>query len=893
MEEGDCFITWNDYSDHMKQMLQHLMKSQTFTDVTLVCDDKIQLEAHKIILISGSKFFEAILKPIFQVGDIKPIIYLKGINHHEMESILQFMYLGEARFSQERTSEFLRVAMELELKSISQIDKNNSQNEASVELYKESVITTQSKDHMTELNPSEQVLELNTNDFDEVSSDVTSHIKSNRMGNSNELNKSEELNNIECTKVALVESVELSPIECARISSDDNLSAQEPLEINSQNLETGIEVDCQSIVQTQEVVEAAQETELPLKSNTEKSVEIAIQSEQTYFIKEGDIKYECQICSQCFSDGIKLNLHNKEHHYQNTQNLICKCGFRAETKPDLDIHKLKSHKSKTCTKCDFTADTLSKIFKHFKNEHKALLHEEKISSNDNLSSQEPLEIKSQNLETGIEVDCQSIVQSEEVNLHYNEHHYQKTQNLICRCGFQAETKPDLDIHKLKSHKLKTCTKCNFTADTYSKIFQHLKSEHKALLHEEKQVHVKYPKNEKYSKVSDCDKSLVPLNTDAVNKLKSYDCDQCEYKAYKKPFLKRHVKTEHSTNVQTTFSCNKCEFTSSKKSHVRTHSSIKHNDNEWTKKKRYCCDKCEYKTDKTFHLKNHNYREHGKCIYCEFVSFEKSELNDHLHRNHQRHLSKDCDHCDYKATCKEKLRKHLKRNHSPFQCGKCTYSTFKRFEYDLHLDTKHTNKEVEDKIEFITTIKGSKEYICNECNYQTQLRVNVLKHVTSQHLNRNHSQFQCGKCKYSTYKKFEYDLHLDTKHANKEVEDKIELITSINGVKEFICNECNYQDHSRIHVLRHITAEHLGITHPCDQCGKEFTNSSNLNQHIKRKHTKNFAFQCDQCEKQFQYESRLKSHIRVKHLGVRHKCPKCKSQFPEINNLKKHYKIYHS
>ena len=846
MEEGDCFITWNDYSDHMKQMLQHLMKSQTFTDVTLVCDDKIQLEAHKIILISGSKFFEAILKPIFQVGDIKPIIYLKGINHHEMESILQFMYLGEARFSQERTSEFLRVAMELELKSISQIDKNNSQKEAPMELYKESVIGTQSKEHLTELNPSKQVLELNTNDYREVSSNVTSHIKSNRMENSNEFNKSEELNNIECTKVALVESVELSTIEYTKISSDENLSSQEPL--------TG--------------VEAAHETELPLKSNTEKSVEIAIQSEQTFLISEGDRKYECQICSQCFSDGMKLNLHKKEHYYQNTQNLICRCGFQAETKPDLDIHKLKSHKLKTCTKCDFTADTLSKIFKHFKNEHKALLHEEKISSDDNLSPQKSLEIKSQNLENGIEVDCQSIVQFKEVveaaqgtelplksntensveiaiqneqtylisegdikyecqicsqcfsdgmklNLHNKEHHYQNTPNLICRCGFQAETKPDLDIHKLKSHKLKTCTKCDFTADTYSKVFQHLKNEHKALLQEEKQVDVRYLKKEKYSKASDFGKSLVPFNTDAVNKLKSYGCDQCEYKAYKKTFLKRHVKTEHSTNIPNTFNCNKCEFTSSKKSHIRTHSSIKHND---TMKKRYCCDKCEYKTDKTFHLKNHKYREHGKCIYCEFVSYDKSELNDHLHRNHQIQLSKNCDHCDYNATCKEKLRKHLKRNHLPFQCGKCTYSTFKRFDYDLHSDTKHTNREVEDKIEFKTTI---------------------------------------------------------------------------NGAKAFTCNECNYQTHARVNVLRHISAEHLGISHPCDQCGKGFTHSSNLHQHMKRKHTKNFALQCDQCEKQFQFESRLKAHINDKHLGVRHKCPKCKSQFPEINNLKKHIRIYHS
>ena len=89
MKEEDFFLTWNDHSDHMKQMLQDLIISKSFTDVTLVCDDKIQLEAHKIILISCSKFFEAILNPLTNMNEYKPFIYLKGINHHEMESILQ------------------------------------------------------------------------------------------------------------------------------------------------------------------------------------------------------------------------------------------------------------------------------------------------------------------------------------------------------------------------------------------------------------------------------------------------------------------------------------------------------------------------------------------------------------------------------------------------------------------------------------------------------------------------------------------------------------------------------------------------------------------------------------------------------------------------------------
>merc|ERR1719342_1732498 len=47
------------------------------------------------------------------------IIYLRGIQSHEIESILQFIYLGEATFYQERMNEFLAVAKSLQVKEIS------------------------------------------------------------------------------------------------------------------------------------------------------------------------------------------------------------------------------------------------------------------------------------------------------------------------------------------------------------------------------------------------------------------------------------------------------------------------------------------------------------------------------------------------------------------------------------------------------------------------------------------------------------------------------------------------------------------------------------------------------------------------------------------------------
>ena len=117
-------LTWHTYTDHLKLMLQNLMKDEDSHDVTLVCDDKVKIKAHKFVLRSCSPVFENILENT----NNEPIIYLKDIKHQEMESILQFMYLGEASFYQERMKEFLNVAKNLEVKKLCkdvEVDQEN------------------------------------------------------------------------------------------------------------------------------------------------------------------------------------------------------------------------------------------------------------------------------------------------------------------------------------------------------------------------------------------------------------------------------------------------------------------------------------------------------------------------------------------------------------------------------------------------------------------------------------------------------------------------------------------------------------------------------------------------------------------------------------------------
>ena len=109
-------LNWQTYNNHLKGMMQQLMLSDESSDVTLVCEDRIKIKAHKFVLNACSPVFQSIFKDLPQKD---PIIFLRGVLAPEMKSILQFMYLGQATLFQNRMIDFLNVAKSLEIKEIS------------------------------------------------------------------------------------------------------------------------------------------------------------------------------------------------------------------------------------------------------------------------------------------------------------------------------------------------------------------------------------------------------------------------------------------------------------------------------------------------------------------------------------------------------------------------------------------------------------------------------------------------------------------------------------------------------------------------------------------------------------------------------------------------------
>ena len=124
MDQEKYNLNWINYSDHLREMLHKMRKTNSLSDVTLVCDDKIQFKAHKIVLSACSPVFKNMIN---ELPENSLVIYLRGIQHIEMESILEFMYLGVATLYQERMNEFLKVAQNLEIKEICKDVKFNEE----------------------------------------------------------------------------------------------------------------------------------------------------------------------------------------------------------------------------------------------------------------------------------------------------------------------------------------------------------------------------------------------------------------------------------------------------------------------------------------------------------------------------------------------------------------------------------------------------------------------------------------------------------------------------------------------------------------------------------------------------------------------------------------------
>ena len=114
----DFCLNWNDFTKNVIASFRELRRDQEFADVTLACGDGQTIEAHRVVLTSGSLLFQNLLRQNYSRAS-HPLIYMRGLKTSDLNLIVDFLYQGEVNVPQDKLNDFLALAEELQLKGLS------------------------------------------------------------------------------------------------------------------------------------------------------------------------------------------------------------------------------------------------------------------------------------------------------------------------------------------------------------------------------------------------------------------------------------------------------------------------------------------------------------------------------------------------------------------------------------------------------------------------------------------------------------------------------------------------------------------------------------------------------------------------------------------------------
>ena len=110
-------LNYNNFSENICLSYKAVREQEHFTDVLLACDDG-EISAHKIVLFTGSEFFQKMLP---RLKHPNPLIYLKGLKVRDLESILNFVYFGEISLLEQDLKGVLNAAKDLKIKGFTDL----------------------------------------------------------------------------------------------------------------------------------------------------------------------------------------------------------------------------------------------------------------------------------------------------------------------------------------------------------------------------------------------------------------------------------------------------------------------------------------------------------------------------------------------------------------------------------------------------------------------------------------------------------------------------------------------------------------------------------------------------------------------------------------------------
>lgn len=504
---GDNFdVVWSSYSDHVTSMLKDIIASNEFTDVTLVCTDKVKLQAHKIVLSAGSHFFNNILN---DAGEFKPIVYLKGIHSSEMKNLLEFIYTGETSFAQHLTDSFLSAANELEIKAFS----NDS---LSSEI--ESVRDTESQPNIDEKNKDTEDNKIQHQDL------IACH-------------KPQSYPEIENKVDMPILAIDTDEVVFGSIDDVDQLKGNMKVTKNKEDM--GKEDKSVKLIDTDEVM---------FGSIDDVDLQLGSLSKTGSFIN-------CLQCDKEFFDLSALELHISISH-NDVKNMCELCGFKSSKSNEggvhIMIHKISKHNYKLCSKCEFISANEEDISEHELEDHDITV----------TKSHKCLE-----LQCSFSCNNKRVMK---VHQRHHRRIFKATINekaLLKNHHEDIEVGERFEVDQKELSELYSCKECEYQNTKIDNIKRHIESRHlgRKISFMPVEVEERFTIKEKGKSILYLCKECEYQNPKKINIKRhieskhlgiAFPCDQCGYLAQRMPILKEHIASVHEKLFR--HKCKKCD-----------------------------------------------------------------------------------------------------------------------------------------------------------------------------------------------------------------------------------------------------------------------------------------------------------------------------------------------
>ena len=524
-------LNWETFSEHLQLMFKELYEGEKHSDVTLVCDDQTQFKAHKFVLSACSPVFKKIID---NNPSQEPLIYLRGIQSYEMESILQFMYLGEGRFFYERMVEFIKVAKDLEVTEISNsmgLQMMTNKNNATEQISLDDEERETDEDVESKQKPENPMQSEERHLWNQTASDGFSF--ECPEGEFNYERIREFIKDAKDLEVNESNGVEI-PNE--KVDAKD-FEGKGTIALDEKEKETYEVFRTNSIVMTRyrSMDEGFSHHEDSEDSIIEESKRAEIKN------KEESVNEETIIVDEEETNDGEPNKTSKDEIMQiQPGNIECpKCGMKYLNKSSMVTHYRSKHEGVKypCNQCDSIFKLRSTLHKHIQSQHEGRKYP----------------CKQCDFQTASRYHLQKHIEFKHEGIRYP----------CNQCDYQSATPTHLKTHiKSKHEGIKHhCDQCDYQTAVKGTLNRHIQSQHRGY---------KYP----------CD--LCDYQATAKNHLRThiqskhegikYYCDQCDYQATQKSILQKHIKSKHE-GIR--YPCDQCEYQANQKSILKTHVQLRH------------------------------------------------------------------------------------------------------------------------------------------------------------------------------------------------------------------------------------------------------------------------------------------------------------------------------